>query len=435
MAYSDDISNLSPDHHWTFDGDFLDSIGSANMTNTGMVTTGSAISEDATNSVYSNGTADRAEPADQADMNINSETRRAMGGWVRLSSIAEPPTSIYKEGGSVNNFAILLGFGNNIIFQAVDQSDFELQVFTDRALQINRNYHLFFRFSGSGYDNEFTAFLDGVELSDADPSDKQPDKTTMAAHSGDITMAASDTALNVGGNSVSFVSVANNYFQHWASWSEANAELTDTEIREELFEKGALPNTTITSGTETAMQTTLDGYADTERGDAPLCIRIEAVTGDGDLSLDADNVTFDELASIHIQYMGTGTLTWRNQNGADASIGSTPNGGTIAFVTEVTVTIKVLDASNFTPVNGAQVLVEAGAGGDLTEGTDILTGATNASGIISTTTFGYTNDQPIKGRVRKGTASPFYETGVITGTITSTGLIVTILINPDNITT
>ena len=61
-----------------------------------------------------------------------------------------------------------------------------------------------------------------------------------------------------------------------------------------------------------------------------------------------DNITFDALCSIHIQYMGTDTLNVRNTNGSNASIGSTPNGGTINFINPATLTIEGV-------INGSEV--------------------------------------------------------------------------------
>ena len=124
-------------------------------------------------------------------------------------------------------------------------------------------------------------------------------------------------------------------------FSGANAVLTDTEIREVMFEKGAPPDVTITN------QAGLDALADTVRGNAPLCIRVDA---GGPLSLTADNVTFDPLASIHVQWMGTGTLNWTNSNGSNASIGSTPNGGTLNFINPATLTVNGL-------IDGAEVRI------------------------------------------------------------------------------
>ena len=38
------------------------------------------------------------------------------------------------------------------------------------------------------------------------------------------------------------------------------------------------------------------------------------------------------------------------------------------------------------------------------------------------------SDQPIRGVVRKSTSSPYYQQGIISGTITSTGFTATILL-------
>lgn len=61
----------------------------------------------------------------------------------------------------------------------------------------------------------------------------------------------------------------------------------------------------------------------------------------------------------------------------------------------------------------------------------ILSGTTNASGIIETTTFNYTIDQPVIGKARRATTGTLYKTGAIPGTITSTGLDVTVLLIVD----
>jgi hypothetical protein len=55
---------------------------------------------------------------------------------------------------------------------------------------------------------------------------------------------------------------------------------------------------------------------------------------------------------------------------------------------------------------------------------------TNASGI-ATESINYSSDQPCKGVVRKSSSSPFYQQGVISGTITSGGFSATILLISD----
>lgn len=145
----------------------------------------------------------------------------------------------------------------------------------------------------------------------------------------------------MGGENFQLVSPVIGRYAMAATFTGANVP-TNQEIREDIFEKGCLPGTTITSGTQAVMQTQLDSLAASVRPNEPLNIRIEAVTGDGDLTLTADDITHDPLASVHIQYMGTGTLNYTNTNGADASIGSTPNGGTINFINPASLTVSPL---------------------------------------------------------------------------------------------
>jgi len=431
MAYRDDIVALGADHHWDFDGDSNDQIGSVNGTNTSIVFTSSAIAEDATNCAETNALTDRISMPTTTNINNSAQNRKAVCGWFATTAIQRPPERIYGEGNETTSFAFIIGWGNNVIFE-VDSASFTVQVYSDTFLEPNRAYHLCMIFEGSDYADELRCYLDGVKQLTGQPTDRSIGATTLAAR-GVAEFGDPAGTVAIGGTVILLEACVNGQYNHWVTFDGANAVLTDTEVREELFEKGALPGTTITSGTQSAMQTSLDALADTARGNEPLNIRVNAVTGDGDLELNADNITHNALASIHVQYMGTGTLTWTNLNGSNASIGSTPNGGTIIFITTVTVTVHVLDSSTFTDVTDAQVLVEAASGGDLAEGTDILTGVTNSSGIVTTSSFGYTNDQPVKGRVRKGTTSPFYKTSVITGTITSAGLTVTVLVEPDNV--
>jgi hypothetical protein len=431
MAYGDDIDALGCDHRWSFDNTYNDQVGSANGTNTGTSFTTNPICEGVTYCMLSDAVGDRVSLPTTTNINNSAQNRKAVAGWFMPLDIQRPPKNIYGEGNTTTAFRFIMGWGNNVIFE-VDDANFTLQIYSDTYLENNRAYHLCMIFEGNGYGNELRAYLDGVEQTTAQPTDRQPDYATLAARTvGEFSDPAGTVA--VGGVEIVLNGIDDGRYNEWATWDGANAVLTDTEVREELFEKGALPDNTISTDTEANMQTALNALGTGERDNAPLCIRVEPVSGGGDLDLSANNITFNEYASIHVQYTGTDTLTWTNSNGSDASIGSTPNGGTIIFVTPVTVTVHVLDASTFTDVEGAQVLVEAASGGDLTEGTDILTGATNSSGIVTTSTFGYTNDQPVKGRVRKGTASPFYKTSVLAGTITSAGLSVTVLVEPDNV--
>lgn len=87
----------------------------------------------------------------------------------------------------------------------------------------------------------------------------------------------------------------------------------------------------------------------------------------------------------------------------------------------VTVQVTAKDAADLSEVDGARVYIEAAAGGPLPAGTVILNTLTDVAGVAGTAEFDYTGDQPITGKIRRGTASPLYKTGIIAGTITEDG--------------
>lgn len=425
MAYRDDISALGADHHWDFDGDSLDQIGSVNGVDTSMLYTSGAIAEDATNCAETTAISARVSIPTTTNINNSAQARKAVCGWFMATAIQNPPKNIYGEGDASQAFRFILGWGNFLMFET-DNGSIINQIYGDVPLAANRAYHLCMIYENSTYGNEVRAYLDGVEQLNAEPTNRQPGATTLPARTvGEFGDPAGTVA--VGGTAVLIIAPINGKYQHWATWGdEADAVLTETEVREELFEKGALPDTTISAGTEAAMQTSIDAEADTLGPNVPLDIRVSTVTGDGDLTLTLDNRTFDPLASIHIQYMGTGTLTILNTNGSNASIGSTPNGGTIIFATEVTVSITCKDAVTGAAIENARVYV-------LDSGDNvILNDLTNASGVLSGTYNYVTNDTlSSKSRARKGSGSPYYKTAPIAGTITSNGLTSTILMIPD----
>jgi len=424
MAYGDDIDALGNAHRYILSANADDSVGTNNGTNSGGLFTGSQICEDTSNSYVTASITDGISLPTIATINSAAQDRKAVCGWFTPTAIQNPPKNIYGEGDATQAFRFVLGWGNYLVFE-VDSSSFTLQVFGDVALTVDRPYHLCAVFEGSGYGNEFRAYLDGVEQLNAEPTNRQPGATTLTARSvGEFGAPAGTVA--VGGTAVILIAPINGQYSQWAFFDGASAVLTDTEVREELFEKGALPDNTISSGTESAMQTSIDAEADTAGTNVPLDIRIEAVTGDGDLALTLDNRTFDALSSIHIQYMGTGTLTIINTNGADASIGSTPNGGTIIFSTEVTVSVTCKDATTGLPIENARVqLLDSG---DNT----ILGNLTNASGVLSGT-YNYVTDDVISSssRVRMG-GTPFYKSSLLSGTITINGLDITVLMVGDS---
>ena len=108
---------------------------------------------------------------------------------------------------------------------------------------------------------------------------------------------------------------------------------------------------------------------------------------------------------------GGSTPTVRNGTGASTTINNT-----------VAVKITVRDANTGLVIQGARVRVIADTGGPLTVGTVILSGLTDVNGVIEDTGFNFISNQPVEGVSRKGTATPFYRSFPISGTITANGL-------------
>jgi hypothetical protein len=138
-------------------------------------------------------------------------------------------------------------------------------------------------------------YIDGIEVSSGSILDDFP------SHTADITWGQTDTNLLVGGSQQSFdatLCLQSDY----AFWGNSTVQVTATQIREELFEKGALPDITIAADTTANMQIALDAIASTVRPNWPLAILIKQSTDETNFGLDADNITFNSLASIHVDY-------------------------------------------------------------------------------------------------------------------------------------
>ena len=145
-------------------------------------------------------------------------------------------------------------------------------------------------------------------------------------------------------------------------------------------------------------------------------ITVDTATSD---TLDWDNVSNGAGGSVTVNQTGAGSITI-NATNSNLTAGT----GNVTINNNVTITIMVIDPSG-NPLENARVFLEEDPGG-----TDIIDGVTdsltNASGIV-TATYSYTGDQDVVGRVRLSTSSPFYKTGTIAGTITSSGFSATIV--------
>ena len=136
-----------------------------------------------------------------------------------------------------------------------------------------------------------------------------------------------------------------------------------------------------------------------------------------------DGSTGNEAIYVNI---ATGSMTISITGG-----GSTPSirtaGATVAVQNAVTVTVTVKSAETGAAIENARVLVEK-----VSDGSDILTGVTNASGVV-TTSYAYLSDTPVIGTVRRASAAfgTLYKPGAISATIAASGMDVTVLLTSD----
>ena len=81
-------------------------------------------------------------------------------------------------------------------------------------------------------------------------------------------------------------------------------------------------------------------------------------------------------------------------------------------------TLQVTAIANDTglPLQGARVYLKK-----VSDGTVVLTGETNASGIVEDTAYTYTADEAVTGWVRKSTLTPLYKQASLGGTISNAG--------------
>ncbi len=352
MAYSADIDALSPDFRWSFDGDFLADTGATNMTNSGMDTTGPALCEDVTNSVVTNGTNDNCT-GPTGSTTTTAVNDLCYAGWFQVTDFQRPPFRIFGDGNNSTCFQIVGGFGNSVQFDLVSPSD-TINIVANQKLELNRAYHLALVYDDT---NKLFGYVDGVaQTITEDDTGSAMSSRTGAVRCGGSTGTGDFRIGDTAGFRV--VSAVNGYYNQWATWQGVIP--TPTQIREELFEKGALPDVTITS------QSGLDALASSVRPNVPLCIRVDVA---GNIDLSADNVTFDPLASIHVQYTGSGTCNWTNTNGSNASIGSTIGSGTLNILNPSQLTLTNLKNPTEIRVYEAGTQTEVAGQEDVTSGT------------------------------------------------------------------
>ncbi len=175
------------------------------------------------------------------------------------------------------------------------------------------------------------------------------------------------------------------------------------------------------TGTATAVQTVTVQVTCQEADGTAIQnarVRLEADAG-GDLPSD-DVVTITTSGT-------TATVTHTNHGLAtnDFVIIRGANEVELTGRNQITVTGANTYTYTITSIGGAS------GTGTITATSSIISEFTSASGVADNTGFVYTNPQPVRGVARKGTASPYFKNAPISGSISSTGLDVTITMTPD----
>jgi len=436
--YTEVITTMinQPDHYHTFDNTYVASLGgfAANSLNAGTGTVGFFLDPGTRGRTHSwgpTGSASRIEMLDSPFTNVtNTHRRRFIAGFFKFPEVPLDPKGIWEEGGNVNNIYMIIGFGGRLLCNVADSSNgFKLQAFSDFILTPNRWYHIGILFDG---DVGCRCYIDGVLQQGFDGVAPNSDQAT---HSGDFSYGQPDGSLDTGGTDISYPSFSGSRYNDWKSWSDTGNDVPpDTDIRIEVFEKGARTDLEILSDTPANMQLAANLLSGTSYPDTPLAIKVNRPSGGGDLTLTFDDVTFEERTSIQIQWTGgTGeTLTIINSNGSNIELEkcSTAYGGTIEVIDTVVATITVLDFDQ-QPIQNARVYVEASSGGPLVEGTVLFNDLTDTNGTVSFNFLYDGNAQPVVGRTRKSSVSPLFKSQPLTGSITSSGLNLTVFMDSD----
>lgn len=443
------VNSLNADHYWRLNNTYDDTgdTGPVRNMTSGVVGTWTfntqEIVDGNTHSLNYSSVTNRREITDSANMNVTiSSQERTLSMWVQLNSIQHELAAIWKEGGGVQNLAFLVGYGNVMMWQLADVAGTRdnVQAWSDFKLKTGRPYHICGRYSHLDPTEESRLYIDGVEQTDTDGNPMT--LGIFDSHSGDVVWGDPDNNLETGATDIAYNGHSDAQMSDFATWSDnsggTNAGGLDpvTEIRDVLFRRGAIPDDTLSTATESSMQTSLEAL-DENRQDWPLSLRVEPVSGGGDFELTLQDSSsnpwlFDDGCTLHLEYRGGDTLTVINPVGGNFDINKSfsATGGTISVINEVPLTITVLDINDNSAIQNARVRMTADTGGPETSGTVLMEGTTDSSGQI-TTTYRYTSDQPVDGRIRKGSSSTYYKTSNIVGTITSSGIDLTIFMIRD----
>jgi len=436
---------LLPDHYWRLNNVYSDTGNSdialrdmdVAVVGTWSFSTGNIV-EGNTHALVFNNDTDSREITDAWDMNIvNDSDERTISFWLQIGGIQHQLAAFWKEGGTIQNLVFMIGYGNVLLFQGADDpgNAINAQSWSGFRLAANRPYHVCGRYSLLESPKELRLYIDGEEQTES--TGNPLGAGVFNDHTGDVVWGKPDSSLETGTVNITYDGLDDALMSDFASWSDLSENThsgalhkTD-DIRDRLFRRGAIPDDIITSATESSMQTALDATADA-RPDWPLSYRIEEKSGGGDLELTMTDKVFDDRITLQVEWRGNDTLTIVRPTSSnfDAAASWSPNGGTISVIDLLDLIVTVKDVEDKSVISGARVRVEADSGGPATLGTVLLEGTTDGSGQL-TGTHRYSSDQPVTGRVRKGSTATYYKTSGLAGTITSAGLELTIFLIPD----
>jgi len=146
------------------------------------------------------------------------------------------------------------------------------------------------------------------------------------------------------------------------------------------------------------------------------------MTWDGSASGYTDASSGNELVVVSVDNGVTLTI---NNEGSGLSVYNTGS-GTVNIVSGA-VTVRVTASlGDGTKIEGARVRLMR-----VSDDSVVLTGTTDASGVLQDSAYQYSADEDVYGWARKSSASPYYKQGVINGTITSTGFNSTAILSLD----
>lgn len=359
LPYPDFVKSLTPDIYHRFNNSYTDEKGIADANSqTSSGTFGFHLTPITRNNSYSWSVADsnsKIEMSDTDYTNFSINKMRTIGGWIHLDRVHLVPSGFYEEGGGVNNVYMVVGYGNTILANLADSNgspDYKIQGFSNKKLTVNRVYHVMIQFrcstSAGADDGRFYFYIDGIKQDKYAGIETIPNQIKdigFSKHSGDWSYGKPDANLDTGGTDINYPGAPNTLLSDWATWSDNFGDNmpNDNEIRE-LFLRGAIPTNSIHSDTPANMQDETDLLADTDYEDKAIPIKVYSPIGSNNLSLDFDNITFDDRCSVQVIWMGSGTLTITNLNGAAAvsSKCATLGGGSIAVINSKIFTISNL---------------------------------------------------------------------------------------------